>query len=104
VPEEPDGSKEARAAAVTPIVEAGNAWLPAPELEADVEGNRPFAWVGDFIEEHAAFPTGAHDDQVDAETQALKRLILDPLFGLGELVGPEEYDVIDARGYYASPI
>jgi phage terminase large subunit-like protein len=30
-------------------------------------------WVGDFIEECAAFPNGAHDDQVDAMTQALLR-------------------------------
>jgi hypothetical protein len=27
--------------------------------------------VNDFIEECAAFPNGAHDDQVDAMTQAL---------------------------------
>jgi len=31
-------------------------------------------WVGGFIEECAAFPNGAHDDQVDAMTQALVRL------------------------------
>ena len=30
-------------------------------------------WVDDFIEECAAFPQGAHDDQVDAMTQALLR-------------------------------
>jgi predicted phage terminase large subunit-like protein len=30
VPEEPQGGKEARAAAVSPLVEAGNVWLPAP--------------------------------------------------------------------------
>lgn len=28
----------------------------------------------DFIEERTAFPNGAHDDQVDAVTQALLRL------------------------------
>jgi phage terminase large subunit-like protein len=32
VPEEPHGGKEARAAAVSPLVEAGNVWLPSPEL------------------------------------------------------------------------
>ncbi len=31
------------------------------------------AWVNDFIEECAGFPNGAHDDQVDAMTQALLR-------------------------------
>jgi hypothetical protein len=29
--------------------------------------------VSDFIEECVAFPNGAHDDQVDAMTQALLR-------------------------------
>jgi phage terminase large subunit-like protein len=29
--------------------------------------------VNDFIEECAAFPNGAHDDQVDAMSQALLR-------------------------------
>jgi predicted phage terminase large subunit-like protein len=79
IPEEPDGSKTARAAAATPLHEAGNLWLPAPELEAE-ETERPYAWVGDYIEEHAQFPFGAHDDQVDGTSQALKRLVLIPLW------------------------
>jgi predicted phage terminase large subunit-like protein len=54
----------ARAAAVSPLIEAGNIYLPHPE-------HAP--WVNDFIEECAAFPNGAHDDQVDAMTQALLR-------------------------------
>lgn len=70
VPEEPDGSKTARAAAVSPLQEARNLWLPSPELAP---------WVGEFIEECAGFPHAKHDDDVDAMTQALKRLILDPL-------------------------
>jgi predicted phage terminase large subunit-like protein len=65
---EPDGSKEARASAVTPFVEAGNVWLPDPDLAP---------WIGDFVEELAAFPTGSNDDQVDAASQALKRLLID---------------------------
>jgi predicted phage terminase large subunit-like protein len=75
VPEEPHGGKEARAAAVSPLQEAGNVWLPVPELAP---------WVGDFVEECAGFPTAAHDDQVDAMSQALNRLILQPLLA-GEL-------------------
>jgi predicted phage terminase large subunit-like protein len=57
----PGGSKEARAGAISPQVEAGNVHLPdgAP-------------WVDDFIGELAAFPNGAHDDQVDALSQGLK--------------------------------
>ncbi len=64
---EPRGSKEARASAVSPAIEAGNVFLPAPSL-----------WPGvhDFIEECASFPKGANDDQVDAMTQALDRLLV----------------------------
>lgn len=61
---EPDGSKEARAAAVSGQVEAGNVFLP--------QGAQ---WVQDFVEECAAFPKAAHDDQVDSMTMALKRLM-----------------------------
>lgn len=72
IPVEPQGSKEARANAVSPQIEAGNVYLPDPSIAP---------WIHDFIEECAAFPTGAHDDQVDAMTQALLRLsegTLDP--------------------------
>jgi len=62
---EPQGSKEARAAAVSPEVEAGNVYLPDPAIAP---------WIHDYIEELAAFPTGQYDDQVDATTQALLRL------------------------------
>ncbi len=58
----PEGGKESRAAAVSPEVESGNVFIP---LHAD--------WVSDFVEEHASFPTGANDDQVDQTTQALLR-------------------------------
>jgi len=53
-------SKKARADAATPYVEAGLVHLPesAP-------------WVHDFIEEHAAFPGGEHDDRVDNTSAAL---------------------------------
>lgn len=64
IPVEPQGSKEARAWAVQPEVEAGNVYIPDPGIAS---------WVHDFVEECAAFPNGAHDDQVDAMTQALLR-------------------------------
>jgi len=82
VPEEPQGGKEARAAAVSPLQEAGNVWLPDPELAP---------WVGAFIEECAGFPTAAHDDQVDQMTQALNRLILQPLLH-GEVFDEDDFD------------
>lgn len=73
VPVEPEGGKEARAAAVEPFVEAGNVYLPAGEHIPTVRGY-PATSVADFIEEHAMFPNGRHDDQVDAHSQALTYL------------------------------
>ena len=83
VPEEPHGGKEARAAAVSPLVEAGNVYLPSPEIAP---------WIGAFIEEAAGFPTAAHDDQVDAMSQALNRLILQPLLAGDLVVTAEDLD------------
>jgi predicted phage terminase large subunit-like protein len=57
---DPEGGKEARAHAVSPFVEAHNVYLP-----------QRASWVDGFVEECAAFPHGAHDDQVDAMSQAL---------------------------------
>ena len=67
IPVTPKESKEARAAAVTPFIEAGNIHLPKPSLAP---------WVDGLVEEAAAFPNAAHDDRVDALTQALNRLYL----------------------------
>jgi predicted phage terminase large subunit-like protein len=85
VPVEPDGSKLARASAVAPFVEAGNVWLPDPQLAP---------WVMELVEEATGFPNGAHDDQVDALSQALNRMLLMPIRP-PELV---EYDDLDAYG------
>ena len=63
----PKSSKEARARAVTPEVEAGHIYLPHP----DEPGNE---WVRDFVSECRAFPSGANDDQVDAMTQVLNHV------------------------------
>ncbi len=69
LPVNPGGGKVARAAAVSPLIEAGNVYLPHPDYAP---------WVEDFIEECAAFPNGAHDDQVDAMTQLLLRWNMPP--------------------------
>lgn len=59
---EPLGGKVARAHAVSPLLHAGNVWLPTSALAP---------WVDDFVTECAEFPNGRNDDQVDAMTQAL---------------------------------
>ena len=65
IPVKPDGGKVSRATAASPLLESGNWYLPHPKL---------FPWVDEFINECAAFPGGAHDDQVDAWSQGAKHL------------------------------
>jgi predicted phage terminase large subunit-like protein len=66
IPFAPGGhNKEARADAIAPTVEAARWYLP---LGA--------GWVDDLIEECAAFPHGAHDDQVDTVSMLGFRLVV----------------------------
>lgn len=60
---DPRDTKEGRAAACTPLFEAGNVYFPHPSIAP---------WVhDDLIPEILSFPHGSSDDQVDAMTQAL---------------------------------
>ena len=54
--------KVSRANAVAPLLESGMVWYPEQEEFAQ-----------ELVEECAAFPNGAHDDQVDATIMALMR-------------------------------
>jgi predicted phage terminase large subunit-like protein len=63
---EPEGGKVARANAISSQVEAGEVFLPHPIM---------CAWTEGYVLEHTTFPNGAHDDQVDCTSQALKRLM-----------------------------
>lgn len=68
----PRGSKEERASAISPQIEAGNVFLPARK---NPEGNLvPLPWAQDFIDTAAAFPNGNVKDPIDAMSQALDRL------------------------------
>jgi len=60
----PEGGKVSRAYAAQPEVESGNVYLPHPHIAA---------WTNGFIANAAAFPNAAHDDDVDAFTQAIIR-------------------------------
>jgi predicted phage terminase large subunit-like protein len=65
----PTESKYARANAVAPVLEAGNAFLPEKAIGLfDPD---------ELADEAAAFPNATHDDQVDATSQALAYLLLD---------------------------
>jgi predicted phage terminase large subunit-like protein len=68
----PEGGKVSRAEAISPMVEAGNVYLPGGFIPAPPGYEQ--TKTTDLIEECAAFPTGAHDDMVDAHTQGLLRL------------------------------
>jgi len=70
IPVEPEGGKESRAAAMQPMVQSGNIYLPdgAP-------------WLEDFISEFAKFPKGKHDDIVDSTSQAMIALSMSPEIG-----------------------
>jgi predicted phage terminase large subunit-like protein len=68
----PEGGKFSRAAAAEATVAAGNVYLPRPTTANGIPIPTR-VWVPDFIEQLAAFPQGAHDDDVDAFTQLLAR-------------------------------
>lgn len=76
----PKESKEARAAAAAPWSEAHNVLLPAADVipcpagyfdEAGVWHELVPTTVEEWVHEHATFNAGAHDDMVDAHSQAL---------------------------------
>ena len=64
IPVKPEGGKVARVNAVSPAVERGDVFLPEYETFTD-----------EFIKSCAEFPNGAHDDDVDAFSQALNRMM-----------------------------
>lgn len=76
----PLGGKYSRAQAVSPFVATGAVHIPNDFTE---EESRDIEWDGNeilsphmrFIAQHSRFPFAKHDDMVDADTQALTRLI-----------------------------
>ncbi|MGC0237289.1 phage terminase large subunit [Arthrobacter sp. SD76] len=95
IPIEPEGSKYARASAISPLTESGNVVLPEAHLLPNVE---------ELIEEAKNFPNSAHDDTIDAMSQGVNRLLLLPLTeALADPVEPDEYIENDLRGYAITP-
>lgn len=81
-PVTPEGGKEARAHSAAPLFKAGLVFLPHPSIAS---------WVDAAIKELVRFPRGAHDDFVDALTQALLKLHVE---------GPKLAEVMSAMGRY----
>ncbi len=59
-PIKPEGDKKTRLFAQASVFESGKVYLP-----------RNAHWLNDFVHELTSFPSGKHDDQVDAISQAL---------------------------------
>lgn len=81
----PEGGKLSRAQAVAPRVEAGNVHLPNPRPYGRLMPERQ--WVEDFLHQCSVFPTGAHDDDVDAFTQLLVRWDQPGMSGMAVPIG-----------------
>jgi predicted phage terminase large subunit-like protein len=60
----PEGGKLARAQATAPLWEAGSIELPDPQVFG-------CNWIEDYLHNICTFPKAAHDDDVDATSQAL---------------------------------
>jgi predicted phage terminase large subunit-like protein len=60
----PEGGKLARAQATAPLWESGSIELPDPQLFG-------CTWIEDYLHNICTFPKAAHDDDVDATSQAL---------------------------------
>ena len=64
VPVSPNGGKLSRAQAMAPLWEAGSIQLPDPQVFS-------LPWMETYIHNICTFPRAAHDDDVDATSQAL---------------------------------
>lgn len=83
IPIEPEGSKLARANAISPFVFARNVILP----EASLLPN-----VAELLGEAKAFPNSANDDTIDGLSQAVSYLLLHDLIDDSQLVAEEWAD------------
>ncbi|WP_159622683.1 phage terminase large subunit [Ruania rhizosphaerae] len=70
IPVEPEGSKYSRAVAVSPFAHSGDIVLPDSSVLPSIVY---------LTEEARDFPNGTHDDTIDALSQAVNRLLLQPI-------------------------
>jgi len=68
----PEGSKAVRMRAQVPYLEAGNVHVLATA-----------SWLDGYLAEMAMFPNGRYDDQVDATSQAIGKLVSGPATATG---------------------
>ena len=60
----PRGGKVSRVHSISPAIESGNVFLPENEM-----------WAEEFVNQFSVFPSGEHDDMVDAASQALNFML-----------------------------
>lgn len=92
IPIEPEGSKYARAAAISPFAHSRNIILPAAALLPNVE---------DLLEEARVFPNGSHDDTIDGLSQAVNQMLWHPLLDGNDTVTGGDFidDAADPHTY-----
>jgi len=90
----PWGSKERRAEIVSARAEAGDIFI----LRGD--------WIGEFLDELAAFPHGSHDDQVDALSAGYGYLAGKqdlPIMALTSITRPSPWHIPSVTDAWPSP-
>lgn len=86
-------SKALRALNCVPVWQSANVYLPPPD-------DGTYAWMHEYVQELLSFPSAAHDDQVDATTQALNQLRGTLFPESKECVVPAEQAKLSREGYY----
>lgn len=81
LPVSPHKSKVVRMDLESPMIEAGNVYLPQQAV-----------WLHDYIDELSMFPNGENDDQVDSTSQGLKYFRERSKVGARGIVVNDEYD------------
>jgi len=74
-PVTPKGGKISRVNAISAAIESGHVFLP-----------KHAPWLGEYLDQCTAFPSGKHDDMVDSTSQALAYMI----FSSGHVEQPIE--------------
>lgn len=77
-----DASKEGRAHASAPYLEAGHFALPHPSIAP---------WVQQFIDETKMFPNGTHNDITDTFTQATRYLFIRASFSTSHIAPGQDH-------------
>lgn len=102
IPIEPEGSKYARASAISPYAFSGDIILPDTSTESLGIPHELKEQTRYLLNEAMDFPDSANDDTIDAMSQAVNRLLGMPLEE-EMLEEPDDQELIEERGFLYSP-